>query len=58
MIEEVVSPVLHDKLPPEVVDNTEKPHSSSTETEGVDGVVVMVNTKVIAESQPAALVVW
>ena len=51
MIEEAVSPVLHNKLPPALVDNTVLPQLLVTVTSGADGIDLGA-----AIPEPAALV--
>ena len=51
VIEEVVAPVLHNKLPVAVVDNFEEPQLFSTVTTGADGMAFGA-----AMPEPAALV--
>ena len=40
VIEEVVPPVLHSKVPEAVIDNTELPQLFTTVTTGVDGIAI------------------
>ena len=51
VIEEVLSPVLHNKVPVAVVDNVEVPQLFTTVTDGADGVAFGA-----AMPEPAALV--
>ena len=50
MIEEVVAPVLHNKVPVAVVDNVEVPQLFTTVTAGADGIAFGA-----AMPEPAAL---
>ena len=59
VIEEVVAPVLHNKVPVAVVDNVEEPQLFTTVTDGADGAdgAVLITTLADAtEMHPAALV--
>ena len=61
MIEEVVSPVLHNKVPEAVVDNVEVPQLLTTVTTGVDGIATGAATpepNVLAQVPTVLLTVY